>query len=220
LPTGLNLALADPDDPKIEAPYAEAVGCLQYLAYCTRPDLAYTAAYLGRFTSRPTPQCWAAVKHALRYLRSTQTHGLTFMEIPDINSSLIAYSDSDHAADLQERRSQTGFLCFLGSNIISWKSSRQQSTAISTCESEYFALSETAKETMWLRALLLELGFPQMGPTTIHGDNVASLQNVRDAGSNTKASTFISVSILFDAMYVIVTSFPSTSRRRKIQLTQ
>ena len=144
---------------------AEAVGCLQYLAYCTRPDLAYTAAYLGRFTSRPTPQCWAAVKHALRYLRSTQTHGLTFTEIPDINSSLIAYSDADHAADLQERRSQTGFLCFLGANIISWKSSRQQSTAISTCESEYFALSETAKETMWLRALLLELGFPQMGPT-------------------------------------------------------
>jgi hypothetical protein len=186
LPPGVVLSLASESDPPLSAPYAEAVGCLQYLAQSTRPDLAFAASYLGRFTSRPSPQCWAAARHALRYLRSTRSHGLMYSKSDDLNASLVAFSDADHATDPHDRRSHTGYVCLLGSNTISWKSSRQKSTAISTCESEYYALSETARETLWLRALLLELGFPQLQPTKIRGDNMASLKNVRDAGNNTK----------------------------------
>jgi hypothetical protein len=54
---------------------------------------------------------------------------------------------------------------------ISWSSKRQATVALSTCEAEYMAGAEAAKEIIWLRNLLEELGYPQQGPTILRMDN-------------------------------------------------
>ena len=41
---------------------------------------------------------------------------------------------------------------------ITWKSSKQETVADSTCESEYIAASEAAKEAIWLRNFIGDLG--------------------------------------------------------------
>lgn len=42
-------------------------------------------------------------------------------------------------------------------------------------ESEFYAADECAKEVVWLRRLLAELGMSQEGPTVIYEDNKACI---------------------------------------------
>ena len=56
-----------------------------------------------------------------------------------------------------------------------WKSKKQTVIALSSTEAEYVALSEAGHEATWLRNLYGELGFPQIKPTIIIGDNDGSV---------------------------------------------
>ncbi|THH14909.1 hypothetical protein EUX98_g9545 [Antrodiella citrinella] len=47
-------------------------------------------------------------------------------------------------------------------------------------EAEYLALAHATKESIWLRSLLRELGFPQPGPSTIFCDNQSAIAFTRD----------------------------------------
>jgi len=46
-----------------------------------------------------------------------------------------------------------------GGNTISWKSNLQKVLALSSTEAEYMALTDVAKEEVWLNGLVNELGF-------------------------------------------------------------
>ena len=59
-------------------PYAEAVGSLLYLARGTRPDIAYSVAFLSRFVANPGRAHWQAVKHLFRYLQGTKDLRLVY----------------------------------------------------------------------------------------------------------------------------------------------
>ena len=53
--------------------------------------------------------------------------------------------------------------------------------ALSTTEAEYIALTEGAKEMVWLRRLLEELGLAQTEPTSVRSDNLGSITLSHDA---------------------------------------
>ncbi|GJR27391.1 retrovirus-related pol polyprotein from transposon TNT 1-94 [Tanacetum coccineum] len=55
--------------------------------------------------------------------------------------ALTAYADADHAGCQDTRRSTSGSAQFLGDKLVSWSSKKQKSTAISTTEAEYIAMS-------------------------------------------------------------------------------
>ena len=83
---------------------------------------------------------------------------------------LIAYSDSDHAADPIKRRSITGYVVKLASASISWTSHAQKTVATSSTEAEYMALSDCSRQVMWLKHMFNELGMP-IGKIPICTDN-------------------------------------------------
>ena len=56
-----------------------------------------------------------------------------------------------------------------------WKSKKQTMIALSSTEAEYMALSEAGHEATWLRNSYGELGFPQIKPTIIKGNNDGSV---------------------------------------------
>ncbi|GKC56115.1 transposable element, partial [Tanacetum coccineum] len=84
---------------------------------------------------------------------------------PDISHAVgmwvAGYCDSDYARDLDKRRSTTGYVFTLAKAPISWKSTLQSTTALSTTKAEYMAMTETVKEAIWLQGLLSELGISQ-----------------------------------------------------------
>ncbi|GJX73980.1 hypothetical protein Tco_0312575 [Tanacetum coccineum] len=73
--------------------------------------------------------------------------------------SLIAYSDADHIGCQDTRRSTSGSAQFLGDKLVSWSSKKQKSTAISSTEAEYIALSRCCAQILWMRSQLTDYGF-------------------------------------------------------------
>ncbi|GJW65677.1 retrovirus-related pol polyprotein from transposon TNT 1-94 [Tanacetum coccineum] len=139
--------------------YACVVGSLMYVMVCTRPDIAHAMSVGSRYMAHPGKEHWNAVKRIFRYLKGTSDVGLIY---GGEREYLVAgYSDSDYAADLDARRSLTGYVFTIGSSVVSWKATLQPSVALSTTEAEYMALTEAAKEGIWLKGLIEDLGFPQ-----------------------------------------------------------
>ena len=142
-----------------DVPYRQCVGALLYLANCTRPDIAHAVGSCARFGSNPGRVHWKALKHVLRYLAGTRDMGIAFGKdfaegIP--HNCIHGYVDGDWGGDADDRRSTTGYIYMSYGGPVSWRSKKQSSTALSSCESEYMAASEAAKEAVWLTRLLKE----------------------------------------------------------------
>jgi hypothetical protein len=167
-------------DPKIQSGYAAAVGSLMFLAIATRPDIAYAVQSLSQFSANPTPEHWSAIKRVFRYLQGTRDLGLTYGG-GDFTTQFAAYSDADWGADINDRKSISGYVYLLSGGAISWSSKKQPTTALSSTEAEYMAATHATRHAIWLRQLLAELGFSQPGTSAIYGDNQSSIALTRDA---------------------------------------
>lgn len=140
-----------------EFPYRQVVGALMFFMCNTRPDIAYAVSVVSRNLEHPTERDVLRVKRILRYLRGTTNHGLIYKI--DLGKGIFdCYSDADHGGDSGTGRSTSGVLCLYSGAPISWMSQRQSSVAISTTEAEIVAASEAAREIIWIKRLLAELG--------------------------------------------------------------
>eukprot|EP00171_Calliarthron_tuberculosum_P023436 IDg23436t1 len=74
----------------------------------------------------------------------------------------------------QTRKSRTGFVGYINECPFIWRSYKQKSTAKSTAESEYIAMSECASEISRIRLFLAELGFIMDYPVPLYSDNTAA----------------------------------------------
>ena len=68
----------------------------------------------------------------------------------------------------------------LNGGPVSWKSKRQSCVSLSTTESEYVAAAAAAKEIVWMRRLLQDLGCSQLKPTYLFCDNQSAIKLVRN----------------------------------------
>ena len=68
----------------------------------------------------------------------------------------------------------------LNGGPISWGSQRQRCTSLSTTEAEYIAQSETSKEVVWTRRLLMDLNIIHDGPTPLPCDNHSAIRLVKN----------------------------------------
>jgi hypothetical protein len=155
-------------------PYINAVGSLMYLAITSRPDIAYSVGVLARFNSNPGPLHWKAVEHLLCYCKGTMDLKLVYG--PGTSDQLFTtYSDADHGGNSDNGRSTGGYLVKIGSGAVSWSSKLQSLVALSTTEAEYISAVEAAKEIVWMRQFLDELGYPQHGPSVLLMDNQSAI---------------------------------------------
>ena len=176
--TPCELKPSQSDDKTIidEPGYRAAVGSLVYAMTCTRPDLSWVVTKLSQSLSCPTSSEWTMLKQVFRYVKGTIDRKLTFTKTESLN--LVGFSDSDYAADEKDRRSTTGYYFSLNSDgpAISWKSRKQPTVALSTCEAEYMALCETTQEALYLKQFLQDLDEKvNFEPIHLYGDNQGSL---------------------------------------------
>ena len=151
---GLKLGKADEEKGVDEREYRRNIGCLRYLIH-TRPDLACSVGILSRYMHNPKESHKVALKQVLRYLQGTLSHGLIFEARPQ--EGLVGYSDSSYNVDPDDGKSTTGHIFYFGGNPITWCSQKQEIVALSSCEAEFMAATETAKQAIWLQDLLSEL---------------------------------------------------------------
>uniref|UniRef100_A0A2N9GRU3 Reverse transcriptase Ty1/copia-type domain-containing protein n=1 Tax=Fagus sylvatica TaxID=28930 RepID=A0A2N9GRU3_FAGSY len=108
-----------------------------------------------------------------RYLKGTAEHEILFSRQPGTNS-VVGYVDADYAGEVDDRRSTTGYVFTLSGGPICWKSTLQSIVAMSTTEAEYMAVAEAAKEALWLKGLVKELGLNQ-GGVQMHCDSQSAI---------------------------------------------
>ncbi|GJX18541.1 retrovirus-related pol polyprotein from transposon TNT 1-94 [Tanacetum coccineum] len=118
--------------------YRGMIGTFLYLI-ASRPDLKFAICMCARYLDRPTKKHLHAVKRIFQYLKGTVNRGLWYLK--DSLIVLTAFVDADHVGCQDTRRSTSGSMQLLGDRLVSWSSKMQKSTAISSTEAEYIALS-------------------------------------------------------------------------------
>ena len=89
---------------------------------------------------------------------------------------MLGYCDADYAGDVDTRRSTTGYVFLYNGGALSWSSRRQPTVAASTTEAEYMAEAAAAKEAIWLRKLLGDLGVKVPATIKIMADNQSAIK--------------------------------------------
>jgi hypothetical protein len=96
--------------------YRRTIGSLQYLSL-THPDLGFAVNRLAQFMHKPSVTHWQHVKCLLRYIKQTIHFSLLLRR--QSNPVLWGFSDADWGGDLDDRKSTTAYIIFLGDNPIS-----------------------------------------------------------------------------------------------------
>ena len=148
-----------------EVPYRKLVGLLLHLANCTRPDIAAAVGILGKFNANPGVKHWKAGLEVVKYLKGTADYGVVYGRrqegIP--YEPLCGYSDASWADDPDDRTSRAGTMLWSWGGPIEWRSCRQKSQALSSCEAEYMAASSCTQSVVWGARLFKQFGYEDLG---------------------------------------------------------
>ena len=158
-----------------DKPYGRAVGKLNWLALCTRPDISHAVGVLARFSSCPGPEHWKAVKHLLCYITGTVDYKLTYCDTPHPRDFRM-YSDADFAGDADSGRSTSAYVLTMGGGAVSWSSKLQSRVARSTTEAEFIAGEAAGREIAFFRYILDDLGYPVVLPRPLAMDNQSAIR--------------------------------------------
>ena len=170
-------------DEKGHHKYREYIGKLMYLMVCTRPDIAFAVNFLARSCASPENRHMQSVIKLVRYLKGTRTKGLFYPARQDdepVSVNLIGYVDAAFGDCVVTRKSTSGYLFCLNGAPLTWKSGRQSIVTTSTTEAEYIAACDGAKEAVWLRRLLEDMGCVAAEPTKLYEDNNSCIAQVEN----------------------------------------
>ena len=185
------------------------VGEIGWVANRSRPDIAYAFSRAASCTSSKPRRAVKLAKRILRYLKGTSEYAMfarpwreddkwcsplakeiaegldrARAEIPESYErahDCVLRTSADASFAPKAGRSHGGIICYLGSMPISWRSSRQNLVAESSCEAEVVTQSEALQLGMGLVAAIRE-----MGVDTEHDqvtDSRATLLQVAGGGS-------------------------------------
>jgi Reverse transcriptase (RNA-dependent DNA polymerase) len=152
--------------------YQRLVGKLIYLAH-TRPDISYAVSVVSRYMHDPRIPHLETVYQILRYLKGCPGRGVFFGKRGHMRVEV--YTDADLVGCLDDRKSTSGYCAFVGGNLVSWRSKKQNVMARSTVEAEYRVMAHGVGEGLWLRRLLMELGLLEDKPIMLYCDNKAAI---------------------------------------------
>ena len=149
-----------------------------WVATQTRPDIAFTVNTLAQHMQSPNQSDLNGLTHLFRYLRGTFDWGLV-LSCDNTPMELKGYADASYAEE-KGRKSRSGYAVMVDDCVISWYSKKQTVVALSSTEAEYVALSEIAKELLWMRELCNEIKQPFIDATQIFEDNKSAIAIAKD----------------------------------------
>jgi hypothetical protein len=121
---------------------------------------------------------WRAAIRILRYLLATRNLALTY-NISVRAPAVCAFTDAAFGNE-NGGRSRYGYVVFVAGCLVSWSTKTTTMVCLSTAEAEFVAATEAAKDVMWLRGLLTELGYIHATPCRIFEDNQACVAMIKN----------------------------------------
>ncbi|CAM8931627.1 unnamed protein product [Rhodiola kirilowii] len=108
-----------------------------FISQTSRPDIAYAVGVCVRYQADPKESHLLQVKRIIKYVCGTVDFGIWYTK--DTNPYLVGYCDADWASNAEGRKSTSRGCFFLGNNLVSWFSTKQNSISLSMAEAEYIA---------------------------------------------------------------------------------
>ena len=107
------------------------IGCLLYLiASC--PNISFNVGVCTRFQANPKMSHLIAVKRIIKYVSGNSDFGLFYSK--ESNVFLAGYSNADWAVNADDTKSTTGGCFYVGRNLVTRMSKKQNSISLSTVE--------------------------------------------------------------------------------------
>ncbi|XP_022869150.1 uncharacterized protein LOC111388626 [Olea europaea var. sylvestris] len=128
--------------------YRSMIGSLLYLT-ASRPDIAFSVGVYARFQANPKESHLGTVRRIIRYVNGTVAHGILYSK--ESNLELAGYSDTDWAENVDDRKSTSGGCFYVGSNLVSWMSKKQNSVSLSTVKAEYIVAGSCYIQLLWMK---------------------------------------------------------------------
>jgi Reverse transcriptase (RNA-dependent DNA polymerase) len=158
--------------PENKEKYQRLVGKLIYLSH-TRPDIAYAVGVASQFMHFRSKEHMDLVIRIVKYLKGSPGRGILFKSHGHLD--IMGYLDADWPGSNTDRRSTSGYFTFVGGNLVTWKSKKQNVVALSSAKAEFRAMSKDICELLWLRKLLKELGYSSCKEISLFCDNKAAI---------------------------------------------
>ena len=99
------------------------------------------------------------MKRIIRYVNGTSDYGLWYSK--DSNACLVGYSDADWVGSMDAQKSTLGGYFYLGNNLVSWMSKKQNFVSLFMAEAEYIVVGSCYTQLLWMKKLLHDYGIPQ-----------------------------------------------------------
>ncbi|RVW27180.1 Retrovirus-related Pol polyprotein from transposon RE1 [Vitis vinifera] len=114
-----------------------------------------------------------AAYRVLHYLKGNPGKGILFKNNNTL--ALEANTEANYADSLVDRRSTIGYCTFLGGNLVTWRSKKQNVVARSSVESEFRAIAQGLCELLWLKIILDDLRIKWDGLMKLYCDNKSTI---------------------------------------------
>ena len=147
--TGTKLVkFKDNDEIMDQKLYQSIIGSEMYAILCAQPDIGYAVQQMSQHSAQPMETHLKVAKHTLRYLKGTTAMRITYGKNSG-RTEVHGFCDADHASD-EDRKSISEYVFMFNGGAISRQAKKQQTIALSSTEAQYNALTQAAKEALWL----------------------------------------------------------------------
>ena len=113
-----------------------------------------------------------ALKRIIKYVKTTTEFGVWYSK--DTSDVLAGYSDANWAGNADDRKSTSRDCFYVGNNLVSWMSKKQNSILLSTTEAKYIVAGSYCTQLLWMQKLLHDYGICQEH-LTIYCDNTSTI---------------------------------------------
>ena len=89
--------------------------------------------------------------------------------------NIEGYIDADWVGNILDMKSTSSYFTFVDGNLVTWRSKKQKVVALSSVEAEFRGMEKGLCELLWLRRLLIEVGFALSSTMNLFCDNKAAI---------------------------------------------
>ena len=133
--------------------YQRKIRSLLYTIVITRPNIVFVVSQLSRFIINPRIKHHEGADQVLLYLKNTRALALQFGG----DDHFRVASNALFADNSIDRKSSQAYTMKLFGGVIGWRASKQEIVTTSTMEAKLLALSQAAKEALFVSRLIKEL---------------------------------------------------------------
>jgi hypothetical protein len=146
---------------------------------------------LARVNQNPSEEHQRAAERVIQYLYNTKSWSICYGNTESEEKGARAFicaSDASFADNTEDRKSSQGYMMTLFGGPIAWRANKQDTVTTSSTEAELLALSQTAKEAIFLSRLFKAMTLKLNEPLIVNCDNTQTLRLIKEdsAKLNTK----------------------------------